>query len=422
MASITKLSDNKYRLFVSAGRGADGKRIRYSRVVTAKSEDHAAKILKKFQEEVMRDELPLPRNMNFSQLWELYLRDHVKISCKPMTLQWYHECGKRILVAFGHMKVTTIKPTHISNYYAALKDPDTCIGDLKSGVSDETIRHHHRALRAVFNFAVKYKIIKENPIDCINMPKAKKTPRRPFTDEELPIMLDALSEQPLKWQALVMLAITTGMRREELVGLKWSDINVETKTIFICRAVQHTKETGLIVDDTKTESSVRKVVIPNITLSVILHWRNEQHMLLTKRVNKLKEVKVLNRGASSHLLDLYNRLNDFENEYVWNQYDGMPMLPRSVTHWWCKFIKNNNLPHVTFHGTRHTSATIALTEGVDVKSVSSRLGHADASTTLRVYAYALESTDRKIAQLWDDIIKKKTKWHTNGTYSKEPDK
>ena len=257
MASITKISKGKYRLFVSAGRGIDGKRIRYSRTVKATGMDHAEKLLKTFEKEVMHDELPLPRNMNFKQLWELYLRDHVEVYCKPMTLQWYKERETRLVAVFGHMKVTLIKPTHISNYYAVLKNPDKKIGGLPGGISDETIRHYHRALRAVFNFAVRYKIIKDNPMDNVKLPQAKKKHSRAFTDEELPTVFAALAEQPLKWQALCITGLTATMRREELVGLKWSDINFTASRIVVQRAVQYTKTDGIMINDTKTESSMR---------------------------------------------------------------------------------------------------------------------------------------------------------------------
>jgi integrase len=385
-------------------------------VVEAASESHANKLLKEFEKEIMRDELPVPRGVTFKQLWELYMRDHVNICCKPMTRQWYDECGKRLLVSFGHLRVTSIKPTQISNYYAALKDPTIKIGELEGGVSDETVRHHHRALRAVFNFAKRYKIIKDNPMEGIKLPPAKKTHSRAFTDEELPAVFSALADQPLKWQALCITGLTATMRREELIGLKWSDISFSSARVVVQRAVQYTKDDGIMIDDTKTDSSMRVINLPYVTVSILLAWQAEQRKLLVKRIDQIRNVKVINKEALTYLEELRARLKDFENEYVWNQNNGDPMLPHSVTSWWSKFIKKNNLPHVTFHGCRHTGATITIAEGMDVRSVASRLGHADASMTLRVYAQALQSTDRKIAQKWDEIIEKNAKWHTNGTF------
>jgi len=412
---IQKVSEGKYRIWVSAGRGPDGKRLRYSRTVHAKNEEAAKKLLKAFEKEILKDEIPLPRNMSFKQLWDLYMRDHVELSCKPSTREWYGECGKRILAVFGYMKASVIKPTQISNFFANLRDKDIEIAGLPGGLADESIRHHYRALRAVFNFGVKYKILKENPISCITMPKAKKKQIRPLYDTELPKVLNALANEPLKWQALCSLALTTGMRREELLGLKWSDIDMDNCELSIRRAIQQTEKEGLLIDDTKTESSKRKIAVPEKIISILEFWKREQKLILVKRFNRTKKLKVIEPDTLKYLERLKERINNFEDEFVWNQYDGRPMFPRSVTHYWIDFRKKYDLPHVTFHGLRHTSATISIADGADIVSVSARHGHADASTTLRIYAHALESADRQIAKKWDARISEISKWHTSGT-------
>lgn len=419
MASHVKISEGKYRLFVSSGRGVDGKRLRYTRTVTAASDSHAEKLLKEFEKEVTRDELPLPRNMSFRQLWDLFISDHVKLNCKPKTQEWYDERGKRLLAAFGYLKVTAIKPLHISRFYSALKDESVTIADLKGGVSDETVRHYHRALRALFNFAMRYRLVKENLVSCVKLPSARKKHSRAFTDVELPAVFNALADQPLKWQALCITGLTATMRREELVGLKWSDIGGDR--VIVSRAVQYTKAAGLIIDgDTKTESSMRVINLPFVTIAILDAWKQEQQKILEQRIAQLKDAQTIPSEVLKHIAELRARLKNFESEYIWNQPDGNPMLPHTVTSWWSKFIKRSGLPPVTFHGTRHTGATISIAEGIDVRSVASRLGHADASTTLRIYAQALESKDRKIAEMWDEILDKNSKWHTDGTKSGYP--
>jgi len=194
---------------------------------------------------------------------------------------------------------------------------------------------------------------------------------------------------------------------------------LDNREIIIRRAIQQTEKEGLIIDDTKTESSKRKISVPDKIISVLDLWKREQRLSLIKRFNRSKRLKVIEPDVLKYLERLKERINNFEDEFVWNQFNGLPMLPRSVTHYWIDFRKKYNLPHVTFHGLRHTSATISIADGADIVSVSARHGHADASTTLRIYAHALESADRQISAKWDARIPEISKWHTSGTIQKE---
>lgn len=401
---IQRIADGKYRLWVSNGRGPDGKRLRYSRVVKAKDDKEATKFLAKFEKEVLKDDLPAPRNMTFKHLWEMYLRDHVDQNCAPKTKEWYEECGKRLLPAFGFMRVSAIQPAQVSAYYALLRDPDAKIGKLAGGLSPETVRHHHRALRAVMNFALRMKIIKDNPVNSIRTPKTQAARLKVYDETSLQTVLNALSNEPLKWYALIILAITTGCRREEIAGLRWADIDFIKKTIEINRAIQYIPKQGVIVGDTKTEESKRKISVPAAALQLLCNWKDEQHRLLQERYQALIKPKILDQQVLPYCETLHSRIKNFDDEYIWNDYHGMPMRPNTISHWWSSFVGRNNLPKVTLHGLRHTSVTISLASGADVTSVAWRHGHKDASVTLRVYAHALESTDRQISNMWDGII------------------
>lgn len=435
--SIVQVGENKYRLFVSDGKGQDRKRKRPSRTVEAEDDGQALQLLKRFKKEVERDGLPAPRNMTFTQLWDIYTADHLTLNCAPKTREWYRNMGKRLNAYFGAMRVTQIREADITNFYKLLMDPNKTleyrarpekpgapgkIKQLKGGLVKESIAHHRRALRAVLNYAADpLKVIKENPAAKVKVPKNAAVPEKPqnfFEDTELDGVISALVFEPLKWQAICIMDLTTGMRREDVAGAKWSDFSEGMKKLRINRAVQYVPREGLYIGPTKTEQSKRTLHMAEIAIYLLAAWKEEQRQVLQRRIRKLKEVKVVNKVIFAEIEKLNRRLNNFEDEFVFNQPDGSPINPDSMTKHWSAFIKKNELSAVTFNGLRHTHATISLADGGEqiIKALASRLGHADAKMTLNTYAGALESADKKIAKKWD----KKIKWHGNGTISEFP--
>lgn len=149
------------------------------------------------------------------------------------------------------------------------------------------------------------------------------------------------------------------MRRGEVLGLEWPDIDFKEGFINITKASQYTSEKDIFIKDPKTHSSIRKVGIPDIVINML---------------NKYKTWYDAEKERCGDLCNNSNRLF-----VTWN---GNPMYPDTVTDWFRSFIEKNNLPKITFHGLRHTNATLLISKNVDVAVVSSRLGHAQITTTL----------------------------------------
>jgi integrase len=418
MMPIQRISDGKYRLWVSNGRGPDGKRLRYSRVVKAKDDKEAKKLLVKFEKEVLKDELPVPKRITFRQLWEIYMRDHVSLACAPKTYAWYEQLSKRVFPALGHYRVSAIQPAQISNFYALLKDENATIGGFKGGLAPSSIKHYERALRAVFNFGITYKIIKENPANSVKAPKVEHREQLAYDENSIQVMLDAIARETLKWQSLIVFDISTGLRRGEVAGIKWCDIDFKEHTVKIKRAVQYIAKKGLLIGDTKTPESKRIISLSDLAVALLLAWKEDQKINLLKRYDQLKCSKVLTTETIKYMDALKRRIDDLEDQYVWQQYDGQPIMPDSITTFWTRFRKKNELPNVTFHGLRHTLATISLAEGIDVKTLARQLGHSKTDVTLNTYAHAVEGASRKIANIWDRIFEKSAEWHTGGTQAK----
>ena len=234
--------------------------------------------------------------------------------------------------------------------------------------------------------AVEWQLIGINP--CANVPRPKVRREKmkvPEQDGILDIITAIQNEENLKKKTMFSLAIATGLRRGELNGLQWTDVDLETGRLDVKRSVQEVNH-EIIAKEPKTTGSVRTLFITGKVLQLLNEYHEEEM--------KKKE----------ELAGIWDPTG-----WVFTQWNGMVINPGTVTHWWIKFIRKHNLPHIPFHGLRHLSATILIAQGVPLKNVSARLGHADIRTTANIYADALQSVDREAADKMDQYMDKAKK-------------
>lgn len=179
---------------------------------------------------------------------------------------------------------------------------------------------------------------------------------------------------------LVQLALVTGCRRGELVALQWSDIDFVHRTVHIMKSNYKLKKQPIFTKTPKTRESIRSITIPNFCISLLKKWRCEQTLQIPAVINT----------------------NNIGN-WVFTQKNGNPMHPCTPTYWFNKFLKRSGLLHRTFHALRHTSGTLLTTNGISVKSVGLRLGHAKLSTTNR-YLHKVNTDNIKESQVFDTIL------------------
>lgn len=180
---------------------------------------------------------------------------------------------------------------------------------------------------------------------------------------------------------MIMLLIYTGIRRGELFGLEWKDIDFENGYLEIVRASQYIGNKTLITKEPKTKSSRRMMKLSNDIIKILNSyrvWQIEQRFKI---------------GSEWH-----------DTDRLFTQWNGLPMYPDSLTKWFNKFLKRHNLRQVTLHSLRHTNATLMIAEGTDIRTVASRLGHSNTSTTLNIYTHALKSKDTQAAEVLNDIL------------------
>lgn len=438
---VEKRGENTWRLNAPGGTGPNGMRKIYRKVVEASSERQAKKLLAEFVSDVQKGLYVEPSHLTLSQFVEQWIRDYGVANLAPKTLHRYKQIFARALLAMGHLKLEQIKPIHLVEFYSNLRE-EGIRGDGKPGkLSDSTVLSHHRVLSSLFSDAVKWVLIPFNPAARVDPPKAKTKQAACFDEEQTAILLAALDQEQLQYKTMVVLDLATGLRRGELLGLEWPDINFEQCTIEISRASQYLPGMGTFTKDPKNETSKRLIAVPASIVDLLKQYKAEQNE---------ERLKIGDRWRDS------NRL--------FTTWDGRPMHPDTISSWFHDFlatvathkcgklirpakkvcpqcgrkIKDNDLtckcgkyvrpgeicsqcglkikdddltwlPRLNFHALRHTSATLLIAEGVPLKNVSSRLGHADTRTTDTIYAHALRSVDQAAAEKMDRILASKNK-------------
>jgi integrase len=187
-------------------------------------------------------------------------------------------------------------------------------------------------------------------------------------------VFDLLERENVKHRTMIYLLLYTGMRRGELCGLEWHDIDWASGTIKIERTSQYVAGQGIITKPPKTASGIRVVSVPPTVTQLLRHymaWQSEEHLKIADRWQ--------------------------DGDRLFTQWDGKPIHPDTVSQWFDTFLKRHGLPHVTLHEIRHTNASHLIAQGVDPRTVAQRLGHNQVSTTMNIYAHSIKTAEQAAA-------------------------
>ena len=282
---------------------------------------------------------------------------------------------KWVYPAIGDIKLPEITSAQIS---ALLLDMQG------KGKAHATVVKVYTILNSLFKMAYLSDMIARNPMDKVERPKPRKDEIKPqtaqaYTAQEVRDILTALEGEPLKWRAFIHLLLDTGVRRGEALAVQWEDIDFQENTILICRNLCYTPDKGIYLDTPKN-GRCRMVDVGEDTLQLLKQIREQQ-------------------GAGG--------------KYIFTQDNSLePMHPTSPTHYFRQFSKRNGIKDFHPHKLRHTFASVAITAGADVVSVSETLGHSDTAVTLRMYTHANDESRRRASRIFRDAIQKDTQKDT----------
>ena len=277
-----------------------------------------------------------------------------------------------------------LRPPHIIKFINSLEGEGIRFDGRKGKISNESAMYCFRVLSSMLNDAVQWQIISINPCKKVRPPRVERHKFVTFDENSIRLMLNALNNEPLKYRVVVLLEIDSGLRLGELMGLKWSDVDFENFTLSVTKSNQALSGKGIFTKSPKNQSSVRKIALSENIIELLRDYQQKQ----TEEKNLLAEKWI-------------------GEDWIFTQWNGLPMFPTTPSHWFRKFLQRHELPHIAFHDLRHLSATLLISFGVPLKNVSSRLGHADIRTTANIYGAALQSVDRQAAnqmnQYWKHL-------------------
>lgn len=245
-------------------------------------------------------------------------------------------------------------------------------------LSSTSIRHYHQLISSILSTAVEWQVIYANPCDRIKPPKLQHTEAQYLDDQQAAHLLELLEQLPedqFDFRTAVTMLLFTGIRRSELIGLRWSDIDMETGVISIHHTSKYLPRKGIIDDDTKTTSSRRSFKAPAELLPLLQQykgWQAQRQLML---------------GDQWH-----------NSDRVFTSSNGTPMRPDTLTNHFRKWIATTDLPNIHPHSLRHTNATLLIANGTNIQTVAKRLGHSTSSTTANIYAHAIQSADATAAE------------------------
>lgn len=272
----------------------------------------------------------------------------------------------------------------------------------------------YNVLNGLFDMAQFDDSVPLSPMVKVKRPKQRKDDKaiaeadKALDADELNHVLECVAREPLKWQAFLYMAADTGCRRGELVGIQWADISWTKKTVTIRHNIQYSKEKG-VYDVTPKGGRFRVVDLGDDTIEVLRAYRAE----LTKPDELETDTVIDINEYRKKLEEERKRKENALPKWIFT-IDGsdQPMFPTSPTRFFKTFGETYNVPGFHPHMLRHTSASLSLTNGGDVKSIADRLGHKDASVTLRMYAHASDESIRAAGQAARNALKKKKEEQT----------
>lgn len=337
--------------------------------VLAKSKDECIDKLNVLKETCVQISGKLPTqaksSMTFGEWMDLWYQNYSKPGIRETTQEGYEtRIYKHIIPSIGHIQLDKLTQNDLQQFYTWLKNSGRLrLAETKgSGLSDRTVRSCHASCRSALDKAVAEGLIHKNPAIGCKLPPKKGREMQVLERDELQRFLIQAKEEG--YYEIFMLDLATGMRRGELLGLQWDDLNQETGELHIQRQVAKVKG-KMTVSTPKTKASVRTVILPRSVVHMLSEYRRSVHSrwMFPSPIKK-----------------------------------DLPRDPQNVYRRMQKVLEHANCKRVRFHDLRHTFATMALAHGMDVKTLSAMIGHISSATTLDIYSHVTNEMQVRSAE------------------------
>ena len=351
--------------------GYDDKGLPITKNVTAKTKEECAIKLEKLREQYGKPTEKINSEMLFGDWIDFWYRTYCKYTIRLTTqIEYENRVYQHIIPEIGNIPLNQLTQSDLQQFYAREKSGGRKIRieTYGTGLSDRVIRAIHANCRSALEKAVQEDLIKTNPAIGCKLPPKKSREMKVLTQSEIVRFLNRAKEED--YYELFLLELATGMRRGEILALKWSDLNFKTRELRIERQVNVIHE-EIIISEPKTKSSIRTAILPQPLLKIMLEYRK-----------------------------------NIESEWIFPSPidDTKPRNPPAVRKRLQLILERAGCPKARFHDLRHTFATMALENGMDIKSLSAMLGHISSETTIDIYSHVTNTMRQQAAAKIDRRI------------------
>lgn len=363
----------KYSIVVDIGRDIETNKRKQQWFSGYTTKKEAEKDLPRILRELELGTFVAPSKVKFNESIKEWIEIHTKKKeLAATTLDGYMNIiNNHLIPFFKDTEVQKIQPMHMQQYFN--KKIET--------LSAKTLGQHYRVIKQYFDYAKSLQIVSNNPCLNIDKPKAKKKKTEVLKPEEVKKLLE-LIEDKYFYEAAVPLALVLGLRRGEVLGLRWTDIDFEKNIIHIEQTQQRVRGER-IFKDPKNESSDRIIVAPKPLIEVLKKHKREQAKLKLKSKNW-----------------------DNKDNLVCTNKKGFPVAPTAMSTSFKNFMIKHGLPPIRFHDLRHTNASLMHRANISFKEAANRLGHSNTKITADLYTHLYKEMDYEAAEKLAEVIYK----------------
>ena len=366
--SIRQRGKNSWQIQIYTGKGPDGKYHRHLETVKGRKGD-AQRRLTEVLASLDKGFYSPSGRLTVADLLDQWLQGYVKTNCSIRTLDAIQSIAAHHLIpALGHVPLKQLQPSMIQGYYS-----QAC-----ERLAARSVHYHHRILKQALKYAVRQGYLGRNPCDLVDPPSPKGKPMRTLTQSEVTALLTAASSNSR--YPVVYTAVSTGLRQAELLGLRWRDIDIASRSISVNRALYKRRGVCQFIEP-KTAHSRRRVSMTSKLVEFLAEYRLDRERLYHQM------------GRTISLDDL-----------VFANHEGKPIDPGVLTHNFARIAKRAGLQGVRFHDLRHTFASLMLLRGAKPKVISEALGHASVAFTMDVYSHIIEGMQSDAVALLDEVL------------------
>ena len=302
---------------------------------------------------------------------ESWLDKTVKPSKRYSTWRGYEQVVRLYLVPeIGKTRLSKLSPDDVEDMVNRLSD---------RGLSPRTVQYTHAVLRVALQKAVRHGKVPRNVAALVSPPPVKREPVEPLTKREAKALLKAAAGDPL--EALYVVTLALGLRRGEVCGLQWSDVDLKTRRLFVRRALQTQKGKGLVEVEPKSRSSRRALPIPPFAVVAFKEHRKRQ------------AAQRLSMGSDWRA-----------GNWIFTMEDGRPVAPDYVNVAFPRLLKRAKIRHIRFHDLRHSCASFLFAQGCEMRLVMEILGHSQIALTANTYTHLLPEGDRRAADAMQSLF------------------